>query len=116
MAKQLHIKVLDMQSTLDEILQKHASLVRFGDGEFDLIRGQGIPYQDYRPDLAKQMKAIILKGSQPNLLVGLPDVFERMKRYNLNCQRFYEQIFFPRNQKFLWEIEAKYNLYVSTFF
>lgn len=111
-----NIKVLDMQATLNELLRTKASLVRFGDGEFDLMRGQNIPYQTFDPKLAQQMKKIVFAGCNPKLLVGLPDVFERFARYNGYCQNFYQTVFFPKNQDLLRKIEGRYNVYVSTFF
>lgn len=115
MQANLFIKVLNMQDSLEEILDKRASLVRFGDGEFDIMRGASIPYQDYDPRLAAQMKKMVFKGSTPNLLVGLPDVFENLERYNEYCRNFYQTVFFPNNLPLLKEIEARYNVYVSTF-
>lgn len=110
------IKVLNNQATLNEILSKKASLIRFGDGEFDLIRGNSIPYQKYDPTLAQQIKNLIMKGSTAQLLVGLPDIFEDLNRYNEYCKNFYEQFFFPNNKAILTEIEEQYNVYASTFF
>lgn len=116
MDNRYQIKVLNNEETLNEVISKKASLVRFGDGEFDLMRGISIPYQVYDPDLAKQIKSLIMKGSTPELLVGLPDVFENMNRYNENCKYFYEHFFFPNNSEVFPKIEEQYNVYVSTFF
>lgn len=109
------IKVLDIQKTLSKLLTTRASLARFGDGEFDLIRGQNIPYQNFNPKLAQQMKEMILSGGNSRLLIGLPDVFEHLERYNNFCNNFYQSVFFPRNKEFLKEIEERHHTYVSTF-
>lgn len=111
-----NIKVLDKEKTLKILLDTHASIIRFGDGEMDLIRGENIPYQNYHPELADQMKELLLRGSNRRMLVGLSDVFEGLDRYTDFCQNFYRTVYFPKNKKILKEIEAQYNLYVSTFF
>ncbi|PEG77763.1 DUF1792 domain-containing protein [Lactobacillus sp. UMNPBX19] len=49
-----------MDESLDLILQDNKSVIRFGDGEFDLIRGASIPYQTYDSELANRLKDIIL--------------------------------------------------------
>lgn len=69
------------------------SVVRFGDGEFDIIDGKSIPYQIYNKNLADRMKSIILNGSNEQLLVCLPDIFKNMSRYTKNCKNFYYESF-----------------------
>lgn len=56
-----NIKVLDKETTLQILLRDHSSLIRFGDGELDLIRGESIPYQDYQPKLAGALKELLLE-------------------------------------------------------
>ncbi|WP_251717761.1 SP_1767 family glycosyltransferase [Lactobacillus agrestimuris] len=109
------IQVEDIDQSLELILKDNKSAVRFGDGEFDLIRGDSIPYQDYQKELAKRLKQIILKGNHNNVLVCLPDVFNNLNRYEHYAQDFYNSTFFPRNASFLREIESTNNWYGSTF-
>ncbi|MCW3763267.1 SP_1767 family glycosyltransferase [Weissella confusa] len=109
------IKVKDNNESLDLILKNNMSVVRFGDGEFDLIRGDSIPYQNYEPDLAEKLKKIILRGNFNNTLVCLPDVFQNLDRYTHYAQGFYEPVFFPKNYSFLQEIAQTNNWYGSTF-
>lgn len=111
-----NIKVLDKEKTLKILLDQHASIIRFGDSELDLIRGESIPYQNYVPELAGQLKELLLRGSNRRMLVGMSDVFERLDRYTPDCQAFYRDVYFPKNQALLKEIEEQYNLYASTFF
>ncbi|GGI64148.1 SP_1767 family glycosyltransferase [Limosilactobacillus caviae] len=110
-----NIEVKDINKSLDLILESHKSVVRFGDGEFDLISGQSIPYQTYEPALAERLKNIILRGNFNNTLVCLPDVFRGLDRYNDYAEDFYESNFFPKNNNFLMEIGKTNNWYGSTF-
>lgn len=43
----IHVQPVD--EMLNYILKHHSSVVRFSDGEIDLIAGRSIPYQDYDP-------------------------------------------------------------------
>ncbi|MCC4324054.1 SP_1767 family glycosyltransferase [Limosilactobacillus reuteri] len=111
----LNIKVKDVNKSLDLILENRKSVVRFGAGEFDLIRGDSIPYQNYEPELAEKLKKIILRGNFNNTLVCLPDVFKGLNRYNHYAEDFYKSSFFPKNNHFLKEIAQTNNWYGSTF-
>ena len=51
--------VKDIDQTLDYIIENQSSIIRFGDGEMDLMLGKSIPYQVYDENLASQLKEII---------------------------------------------------------
>lgn len=110
-----NIKVKNNVDTLNLILEKKSNVIRFGDGEFDLIRGKDIPYQTYDSKLSKRLKKIIIRGNYNNTIICLPDVFEQMERYTSESQNFFYEQFFYQNRKFLREIEKKNNWYGSTF-
>lgn len=84
------INVHSIAWSIDYINQHHASVVRFGDGEVDLIMGRNIPYQSYDKNLASELLEILETPSSPQLMVCLPDVFERLGRYNSSAQHFWE--------------------------
>lgn len=109
------IKVYDKNQTLKYILQNNSSVIRFGDGEFDIIHGENIIYQQYNQELAKRLTNLILNGSSKELIVCLPDVFHELNRYNTNAKKFYKQNFFWKNRSFLEEIQSHNNWYGSTF-
>lgn len=94
-----NIKVLDKEKTLKILLDTHASIIRFGDGEMDLIRGENIPYQNYHPELADQMKELLLRGSNRRMLVGLSDVFEGLDRYTDFVRISIEPFIFQKTRK-----------------
>lgn len=82
MSKELKIIVKDINQTLDYVQEHQSSVVRYGDGEMDIMAGHGIPYQDYDERLSQALKDILSKQSSPNLVVCLSDVFENLERYN----------------------------------
>ncbi len=77
MKKLEEIKVLTILESLNYIKENNSSVVRFGDGEIDLIMGNSIPYQSYNNDLARALKFTLQTPSDKDLLVCLPDVFKR---------------------------------------
>lgn len=74
------ITVMSIDETLDELIATDKSLVRFGDGEFSLINGNSIAYQEYQEDLAQEMREILINADkEDNVLVCLPEIFEIFK-------------------------------------
>lgn len=70
------IKVIGIDQTLDYVIKNKSSLVRFGDGEVNLMWGWPIPYQNHDIELANQLKHIVGLQSNEKLVVCLPDAFE----------------------------------------
>ncbi|KXT76197.1 SP_1767 family glycosyltransferase [Streptococcus sp. DD12] len=85
------IHVRDIDETLDFIQAHGSSVVRLGDGEINLLSGDGIAYQDFDPNLAKELKSLAGQASTQDLVVCLPDVFEHQERYNNDVIFFWEQ-------------------------
>ena len=69
------IQVKGIDETLDCIIEHNSSLVRFGDGEINMLAGHSIPYQDYDEELVSTMREIIGQESNQELVVCLPDAF-----------------------------------------
>ena len=82
LGKQLDpIQVKGIDETLDYIIENKSSLVRFGDGEINMLAGHSIPYQDYDEDLVSIMRDIIGQESREELVVCLPDAFTDRFRF-----------------------------------
>ena len=69
------IQVKGIDETLDYIIEHNPSLVRFGDGEINMLAGDSIPYQDYDEELVSIMRDIIGQESREEIVVCLPDAF-----------------------------------------
>ena len=69
------IQVKGIDETLNYIIEHNSSLVRFGDGEINMLAGDSIPYQDYDEELVSIMRDIIGQESSQELVVCLPDAF-----------------------------------------
>ena len=80
--KQLNpIQVKGIDETLDYIIENKSSLIRFGDGEINMLAGHSIPYQDYDEELVSAMRDIIGQESREELVVCLPDAFTDRFRF-----------------------------------
>ncbi|MFM0586002.1 SP_1767 family glycosyltransferase [Streptococcus suis] len=84
------IRVKPIAQSLRYILENSCSVARFGDGEMDIIAGHSIPYQDYDPQLASELKEILGLESNEHFMVCLSDVFENKERYTDACNHFWE--------------------------
>lgn len=83
------ISVLSIDQSLDYLLEKGASVVRFGDGEMDLIAGRSIVYQDFDPELSARLREMMSMESDEHLMICLPDVFTGLERYSIDAQNFW---------------------------
>ena len=64
------LKILSDEETLNEIIRKNKSISRFGDGEFKIIFGYGIGFQDPNNTISERLLEV-LKSNEKNLLIGL---------------------------------------------
>lgn len=83
------IIVKDIDQTLDYIIENQSSIIRFGDGEMDLMLGKSIPYQVYDENLASQLKKIIALQSDKKLVIGLPNVFSDRSNFTPAAESFW---------------------------
>ena len=84
------IIVKDIDQTLDYIIENQSSIIRFGDGEMDLMLGKSIPYQVYDENLASQLKEIISLQSDEKLVIGLPNVFSDRSNFTPAAEAFWK--------------------------
>ena len=84
------IIVKDIDQTLDYIIENQSSIIRFGDGEMDLMLGKSIPYQVYDENLASQLKEIISLQSDEKLVIGLPNVFADRSNFTPAAESFWQ--------------------------
>ena len=84
------IIVRDIDQTLDYVIENKSSIIRFGDGEMDLMLGKSIPYQVYDENLASQLKEIISLQSDEKLVIGLPNVFSDRSNFTPAAEAFWK--------------------------
>ena len=69
--------VLNQFESVQAILETNKSVARFGDGEFNLILGNGIGFQEYNPELARRLREI-LTTDDDGMLIGISNRFGRL--------------------------------------
>lgn len=73
------ISVMSIDETLDELMKTEKSLIRFGDGEFNIMNGCSIAFQEYNEELARGMKEILLTANQEEILLCMPEIFKAFR-------------------------------------
>ena len=73
------ISIMSIDETLDELMKTEKSLIRFGDGEFNIMNGYSIAFQEYNEELARGMKEILLTANQEEMLLCMPEVFKTFR-------------------------------------
>lgn len=84
--------VITSTETLQVIAEKHVSLCRFGDYEFDLILGKGVAYQDADPLLSTRLREL-LSGEVRNDIcrVGIPRALASFEGLTRRSQRWWKR-------------------------
>lgn len=95
----LNIFIKSLDETLDTLLNSDNSLMRFGDGEFKIIEGKSIYFQEYDALLAERLSEIVnVKNNR--LLIGLPDIFNNISALTFKARRFWFFNLFIRQKNY----------------
>ncbi len=89
--------VIKKDSTLDLVITQSKSISRFGDGEFNLLFGRTIFFQDYNEMLTKRLKDI-LTSNHENILIGIPDIFSDLRKYKKKSKNYWRNYLFENRQ------------------
>lgn len=74
--------------TLDKIFQDHCSVSRYGDGEFNIIRGKGNGFCQYDSSLSERLVEV-LTHELSNHIVCLPHAMVSQENLNLRTKVFW---------------------------
>ncbi len=69
-------QILSIDDTLDMILEKQCSICRYGDGEFKLMDGEHILFQEENRRLGERLKEVIYSDKE-NVLICIPTFLNR---------------------------------------
>lgn len=87
----LTINVMGNEETVDYILKNNSSVVRFGEGEVQLMCGGNLDFQAFDQKLANRMKEILTIPSSEKFIVCVPDVFQNVHRFRFPVQCWWQQ-------------------------
>lgn len=69
------------EEAIDKIVNKRYSLVRYGDGEFEIMAGkEGLVYQNYSSELASRLLEV-LSSKEEKLLIGIANNYGCLDRF-----------------------------------
>lgn len=78
------------EETVKKIIEDGSSISRFGDGEFNFILGNSLPFQKWDECLSKRLKEVLV-SQEDNLLVGIPTYyFDDLNTYVDKAREFFE--------------------------
>ena len=107
--KRNHPQVLTAKQSLKLIAEKRASVGRFGDGEYKLIRGKSLRFQSAVPELVVRLKQVFY-SNVPGFYVGFREIADYQNRPQFFAHEKHNLI---RN----WQLFAKLSneLYLSSY-
>lgn len=73
-------RILGLEETLRFVIDKHASMARYGDGEFALMAGGRMSFEESNQEMALRLKEV-LRNPLPNCLNCVPNIFGSLARY-----------------------------------
>ena len=73
-------RVRNTEETLDKVVNDRVSISRFGDGEFKIIAGESLFFQENEPILRMRLQEI-LRAKLDNHVVAIPDVFGSIDKF-----------------------------------
>ena len=100
-ADEAHVRTINdgpvtknVQQTIDELLNTHKSLVRFGDGEYLIMLNKGNPAFQNKNNLLMQRLREIIKSNNENILVGIVSMWGPYKCDEFcKSKRYWENLF-----------------------
>lgn len=79
--KNKKLKVYSIEKTIDDIIKNKASIIRYGDGEMDLINGKALKFQEYNKELSDRLNEILNLKSSDKLFIAIPEIFNGINQY-----------------------------------
>ena len=107
-------KIKSPDETLDELINENKSIVRFGDGEFEIIFGYDIPFHNATEKLTKKLYEI-LQSDEKDLLIGIYNGLnsEYLKKYGKFAKKYWRK-YNEKNKFKLYRLLNKSKQYYST--
>ena len=84
--------VHDSTKAIQLIVDKGYSMCRFGDGEFSLIRGEDLKFQNCHKKLAEELYRILKYPDEAKeCLICIPDIFEDNRKYTSVARNYWKR-------------------------
>lgn len=90
LSKTYPLNISNSESTLKFLLNEKKSISRFGDGEFCLIFGKSIPFQEASDFLSNKLIEVLQSaGDNPSHIVAIPYAFSDIKELSKESKKFW---------------------------
>jgi len=113
-----HLQIANSMDTINYIIKHRCSVSRFGDGEFDIIKGRSRGYQMYSEELATRLREVLNSDLQ-NHIVCL-SYFMKSRRNLIPFVKEFWGFYVAMNKTFLLEIlsfdKQYYDAQISRFY
>ena len=74
--------ILGAEEAVERIVNDRCSMIRFGDGEFEMMAGnQRAPFQDYNQELSERLREVI-EADAEKILIGIADNYGDLSIYS----------------------------------
>lgn len=105
----LNMKVMPIEETLHNIKEKKLSIIRLGDGEIQLLKGNGLYFQNNNSKFICKFKDIIENLYTDNgILLCFPDVFINDNLYKKDIALYWYYHFFTHKEQYIKFISYDY--------
>lgn len=88
--KKNRIQVYTVEDTIKELLDTEKSMVRFGDGEINVIAGKSLKLQKVKPEITEGLMRI-LGYEYDDMIVTIPEIFGDMSLYRKESRHFWKE-------------------------
>ena len=91
-------KVLGQFESVEAILNSNKSVARFGDGEFNLILGNAIGFQEYNQELSDRLKEILTTKDE-GMLIGISNRFGSLDDVDAQVRAYWRNFMTEHRQE-----------------
>ncbi|PWM77774.1 MAG: glycosyl transferase family 8 [Phascolarctobacterium sp.] len=111
--KKYNYDIYDTETTLKS-LKNNKSISRFGDGEFELIKGKNLQYQDANIALIHKLKMILMANDvDDNHFIAIPYALKDMNDLNYESKKYWIFYKYFRCKQIFKILNDKYKYYDS---
>lgn len=108
-------KIGKSEEAIDKIVSKGYSMIRFGDGEFEIMAGyERAVFQKYDPILAEKLKRVV-QSEEEKLLIAIANNYGNLEEYTDNVADGIRLYMNDRVRKFHQEILKKDKTYYDAY-
>lgn len=108
-------KILDGLELLKRTIREHSSFCRFGDGEFEMIRGKRRPwFQEPDPLLSKRLKEV-LDSEDEGICIAISQNFTGFEQYTEEAADAIRKYMFGSTREYILELLNKKRIYYDAY-